>query len=146
MIVYTTSTFREALSNLVKKKKDGYSTVIADICKSLSSMPLRILRDSNDRILQTPDFRIVKLRLPNTGQQLSKANGFRLIYMVSLISEKMVLLRIYPKRGPQGIVNLIAKEYQRLIIEMTQESIESKLHEVDINRSLNTKSINFSLI
>lgn len=32
MNFYTTSTFRESLSTLLKKRKDGYRTVVDDIC------------------------------------------------------------------------------------------------------------------
>ena len=94
MNFYTTSTFRESLSTLLKKRKDGYRTVVDDICSALHEMPLNILRDTNERIIQTPLFRIVKYRLPNTGQKLSKANGFRLIYYVSLVTDDVVLLRM----------------------------------------------------
>ena len=132
MRFFTTSTFRECLSNLTKKAKDGYLTVTDDICKALQSMPDTILRETNDRILQTEEFRIVKLRLPNSGQHLSKPNGFRLIYFVSQLNDVVVLLRVYPKRGPQGVVDLVNTEYQRLLEEMMKESLACSLHEVDI--------------
>ena len=48
----------------------------------LQSMPDNIIRDSNERFIQTPKYRIVKLRISNSAQKLSKANGFRLVYMV----------------------------------------------------------------
>lgn len=143
MRFFTTSTFRECLSNLTKKSKDGYMTVRDDICNVLLSMPDNILRETSDRILQTEEFRIVKLRLPNSGQHLSKPNGFRLIYFVSQLNDVVVLLRVYPKRGPQGVVDLVDPEYQRLLEEMMQESLACTLHEIDILdalKELNTDS------
>ena len=99
-------------------------------------MEPNIIRETNDRIKQFEDFRIVKLRLPNSGQHLSRPDGFRLIYYVSLISADVTLLRIYPKRGPQGIVDLVDEEYDRLLLEMVTENNNKTLHQVDINNSL----------
>lgn len=136
MNFYTTSTFRQTLASLTKKPKEGYKSVVKDICKALLSMESKIIRDTNDRIKQFEDFRVVKLRLPNSGQHLSRPDGFRLIYYVSLISDDVALLRIYPKRGPQGIVDLVDEEYDRLLLEMVTENKNKTLHLVDIENSL----------
>lgn len=136
MNFYTTSTFRQTLTSLTKKPKEGYKSVVKDICKALFSMEPNIIRDTNDRIKQFEDFRIVKLRLPNSGQHLSRPDGFRLIYYVSLISDDVALLRIYPKRGPQGIVDLVDEEYDRLLLEMVTENNNKTLHQVDIKNAL----------
>lgn len=136
MNIYTTSTFRQTLASLTKKPKEGYKSVVKDICQALLSMEPNIIRDTNDRIKQFEDFRIVKLRLPNSGQHLSRPDGFRLIYYVSLISDDMALLRIYPKRGPQGIVDLVDEEYDRLLLEMVTENNNKTLQQVDIKNSL----------
>ena len=62
MNFYTTSTFRKTLEALIEKPKDGYGSVIKDIVEELSAMPDNSLRDTNDRVLQFKDFRLVKLR------------------------------------------------------------------------------------
>jgi len=124
------------LAALMKKSKDGYVSVSKDICDGLKAMPDNILRDTNDRIRQFAEYRVVKLRLPNSGQHLPKANGFRLIYWVSLKKDVVVLLRVYPKRGPQAAVDLVDDEYNRLLVEMLNESMASKLHQVDIESKL----------
>lgn len=142
MNFYTTSTFREALAGLTKKRKDGYISVIKDICEGLTSMPDNILRDTNDRIRQLAEYRIVKLRLPNSGQHLPKASGFRLIYWVSMKRDLAVLLRIYPKRGPQSAVDLTDEEYNRLLVEMIKESQVHNLHQVDVTNGLSEISQN----
>ena len=136
MKFYTTSTFRQTLASLTKKPKEGYKSVVKDICKALLSMEPNIIRDTNDRIKQFEDFRVVKLRLPNSGQHLSRPDGFRLIYYVSLISDDVALLRIYSKRGPQGIVDLVDEEYDRLLLEMVTENNNRTLHQVDVKNSL----------
>lgn len=80
-------------------------SVVKDICDNLQKMPDNIIRDTNDRVKQFPKFRIVKLRIPNSGQRLSRPDGFRLIYFVSLVSDYVVLMRVYPKRGPQATLS-----------------------------------------
>ena len=145
MKFYTTSTFRQTLASLTKKPKEGYKSVVKDICKALLSMEPNIIRDTNDRVKQFEDFRIVKLRLPNSGQHLSRPDGFRLIYYVSLISDDVALLRIYPKRGPQGIIDLVDEEYDRLLLEMVTENNNKTLHQVDINNSLAELDTNTSM-
>ena len=141
----TTSTFRQTVARLTKKTKDGYSTVVSDICKALQDMPDNIARDTNDRIKMYDEYRVVKLRIPNSGLRLSKANGFRLIYWVSMKRDNMVLLRVYPKRGPQGIVDIADAEYDRLLEEMIVESKCHSLHQVDIANSLAEISTSASL-
>ena len=145
MNFYTLSTFRTFLANLMRKQREGYMSVVTDICTQLQEMDDKILRDSNDRVRQFQRYRIVKLRLPNSGQKLSKSNGFRLIYWVSLLADEVVLMSIYPKRGPQGTVDLVETEYARLVEEMTDESKNNALHQVDINNSLAELSASASL-
>lgn len=136
MNYFTSSTFRETLNGLLKKRKDGYSSVSMDISQALNDMPDNILRDTNERILQTVSYRIVKLRVANSGLRLSKADGFRLIYLVSLVSDDVVLLRVYPKRGSKSMINISNAEYLRLVSEVFNESKAKMLHQVDVTNSL----------
>ena len=136
MNFYTSTTFRESLAGLTKKSKDGYSTVVRDICDALAEMQDNILRDTNDRVFQFPEYRVVKLRVANSGLKLSKSNGFRLIYWVSLLHDSVVLMRVYPKRGLQAAVDLVNAEYTRLQVEVFNESKANMLHQVDITNGL----------
>ena len=145
MDYYTSTTFRESLADLMKKSKDGYMTVVKDVCETLKDMPDNILRDTNDRVYQYPEYRVVKLRVINSGQKLSKSNGFRLIYWVSLLHDSVVLMRIYPKRGPLSAVELQNSEYTRLQNEVFSENKECKLHQVDITNDLAELSQNACL-
>ena len=43
MIFYTITTFRKNISDLTKKTKDGYQTVMTDIRNALSKMPDNVL-------------------------------------------------------------------------------------------------------
>ena len=145
MNFFTTSTFRESLADLTKRSKDGYQTVVKDICDALQSMSDDILRNTNDRVYQYPEYRVVKLRLPNSGQNLSRPKGFRLIYYVSLKHDNVVLLRVYPKRGPKSALDLTNAEYTRLQNEAYYESESKTLHQVDITHQLAELSVEGSL-
>lgn len=136
MNFFTISTFRDVVASLIKKPREGYSSVVADICAELQSMPDNILRDTNERIIQTLEYRVVKLRVANSNQKLSKSNGFRLVYLVSLITDDVFLLTVFPKRGTKGISNIPNAEYVRLLNELSQETSSKLLHQVDIANGL----------
>ena len=136
MNFFTISTFRDVVASLIKKPREGYSSVVADICAELQSMPDSILRDTNERIIQTPEYRVVKLRVANSNLKLSKSNGFRLVYLVSLITDEVFLLTVFPKRGTKGISNIPNAEYVRLLNELFQETSSKLLHQVDITKGL----------
>lgn len=136
MNFFTISTFRDVVASLIKKPREGYSSVVADICAELQSMPDNILRDTNERIIQTPEYRVVKLRVANSNLKLSKSNGFRLVYLVSLITDDVFLLTVFPKRGTKGISNIPNAEYVRLLNELFQETSSKLLHQVDITKGL----------
>lgn len=136
MNFFTISTFRDVVASLIKKPREGYSSVVADICAELQSMPDSILRDTNERIIQTPEYRVVKLRVANSNLKLSKSNGFRLVYLVSLITDDVFLLTVFPKRGTKGISNIPNAEFVRLLNELFQETSSKLLHQVDITKGL----------
>lgn len=136
MFFYTSTSFRSSISKLTRKTKDGYESVVKDICDALGSMDDSFLRETNDRIRQEQNFRIVKLRVKNSHQNLPKNDAFRLIYWVSTKSDNLVLLSIYPKRGPLGINNLTNDEFKRLLEEMLREKCDSILQKVDVADNL----------
>ena len=136
MFFYTSTSFRSSISKLTRKSKDGYESVVKDICDALGSMDDSFLRETNDRIRQEQNFRIVKLRVKNSHQNLPKNDAFRLIYWVSTKSDNLVLLSIYPKRGSLGINNLTNDEFKRLLEEMLREKCDSILQKVDVTDNL----------
>lgn len=112
-------------------------SVASDVCEALNSMPDNILRETNDRIRQEQNYKMVKLRIGNSNQNLPKNDGFRLIYWVSSKSDNLVLLKIYPKRGPLAVNNLTGAEFVRLLKELVDENKQQMLQQVDITSSLN---------
>ena len=76
------------------------------------------------------------MRVANSNLKLSKSNGFRLVYLVSLITDDVFLLTVFPKRGTKGISNIPNAEYVRLLKELSQETSSKLLHQVDITKGL----------
>ena len=73
------------------------------------------------------------------------SSTFRLIYIVSMVSDDLALLRVYPKRGAKSMVNISDAEYMRLIKEVMDESNGCKLHQVDISDMMSEVSTDGSL-
>ena len=128
--------FRMALDNLLKVKKGVYANVPTEICKAFQNVPIEQIRQNRDMILLDNDSITIKLRLPDKKQRLSKADGYRLIYMVMKKVPVVGLLTVFPKRGPLQKLDLENGELEML---MNSFSVESKAQQVmvhDINNNL----------
>lgn len=128
--------FRTALEALLKIKRGVYAGVSAEICAAFKDVPIEQIRSNRDMILMDNDSITIKLRLPDKKQRLSKADGYRLIYMVMKNIPVVALLTIYPKRGPMQKLDL---EENELVQLMNDFSIESQTHQIvihDINDNL----------
>ena len=91
MISYNSiKNFRTRLSDLLKTKRGVYSNLPDEIKLEFEESDIEKIRNNRDMILIQSEAIIVKLRLPDRRMQLSKANGYRLIYMVSTIMERVV--------------------------------------------------------
>lgn len=122
MISYKTiSTFRSHLSRLLKVKRHVYANVENEIQREFSGKPIEQVRQNNDMILLEGELVIIKLRLPDKKQHLSRKDGFRLIYLVSKTDEIVVFLDIYPKNGPLQQLDLPDEELKILVREFIQE-------------------------
>ena len=128
--------FRTALEALLKIKRGVYAGVSAEICAAFKDVPIEQIRSNRDMILIDNDSITIKLRLPDKKQRLSKADGYRLIYMVMKNIPVVALLTIYPKRGPMQKLDL---EENELVQLMNDFSTESQTHQIvihDINDNL----------
>ena len=99
--------------------------------KEFETADINTIRHNRDMILIQNDAIIVKYRLGDKRMKLSKANGYRLIYMVSTITERVVFLDIYPKRGPLQQLDIDDKEILRLIEEFNAESASHSIKEYE---------------
>lgn len=78
-------------------------------------------------VLNETQFTVIKFRIPNSGQNTSKRDGFRLIYLVHKQKEEVVFLYVYPKRGAQGLNTVDAEKIVSLLRDYVSERQESKL-------------------
>ena len=140
-IFYSTQTFRDALNKLCSKPKEGYSSVAKDICNSFKDKTIDEIRMNRDMVLCEDKLTIIKLRVPNSGQRLSKKDGFRLIYLAHKEKEEVTFLYIYPKRGKYGLVTVKDDEILSLLEEYVNEKKSSSLEMHDIDNELDILQI-----
>lgn len=125
----TTSTFRKQIEKLLKARRDVYGGVINEIKSALHNVPIEQIRMNRDMILMEDDILIVKLRLPDKKQKLSRKDGYRLIYLVSKVDNLVVFLYIYPKNGPLQQLDIDDKEVQNLVAEYNLEAENKELED-----------------
>ena len=130
MIIFKSiSTFLIRLQNLLSIRKGVYAGVPNEIKREFQTANINSIRNNRDMILIQNDAVIVKYRLGDKRMKLSKANGYRLIYMVSTIEERVVFLDIYPKRGPLQQLDLSDRDLLKLILEFNTEAENNQLQE-----------------
>lgn len=133
--------FRTALDTMLRVKRGVYAGVTEEICKAFQGIPIEQIRANRDMILMDDDSISIKLRLPDKKQRLSKADGYRLIYMVMKNVPVVVFLSIYPKRGPMQKIDLEEHELERLMNTFTTEFNSQQTVFHDIDNSLEVTSI-----
>lgn len=130
------STFRKRLVELLKVKRGVYSAAPNSICDAFKDASIEQIRQNRDMVLMNNDSVVIKLRLQDKKQHLSKSDGYRLIYLVLKERPIVIFLDIYPKRGPLQQLDIEDDEIERLVNEFTSELEASKLIAHDINDSL----------
>ena len=134
------TTFRTRLSALLKVKRGVYAAVHDEICIAFKNATIEQIRQNRDMVLLNNDAVVIKLRLPDKKQHLSKADGYRLIYLVLKEKPVVILLDVYPKRGPSQQLDIDDNEIARLVEEFYVELDSGVLVAHDINDRL--KEIN----
>jgi len=130
------ASFRSSLSALLKVKRGVYAGIPAEICNAFKGVPIDQIRANHDKILIDNDSIIIKLRLPDKWNHLSKADGYRLIYLVMRNLPVVALLAIYPKRGPMQKLDLGANELVHLLEAFKSEASTHQIGIHDINDNL----------
>lgn len=128
--------FRKRLNELLVVKRGVYGGVKDEICKEFCSSTIEQIRQNRDMILISNGSIVVKLRLPDKKQRLSKADGYRLIYMVMKQVPLVIFLDIYPKRGPKQQLDIEDNEINNLISDFIIENESNKIVLHDINNGL----------
>lgn len=134
MICFETIThFRERLQALMDYKRSVYSEAETEIKSAFKGVSIEQIRQNRDMILMQDDSIAIKLRLPDHRQRLSKKDGYRLVYLVSMIEERVAFLDIYPKRGPLQQLDIPDEELLRLLSLYVQEGNNDQLQFFDIS-------------
>lgn len=130
------SSFRDRLAALLKVKRGVYSGVTQEVCNAFCGVSIEQIRQNRDMILMDDDEVVIKLRLPDKKQKLSKSDGFRLIYMAMKSVPVVALLDVYPKRGPKQRLNIEDKEVLRLMQEFLKEMAEGMIVQHNVENGL----------
>lgn len=123
----TISNFRNRIEELLKIKRGVYKNVNSEIIREFSGKTIEEIRNNRDMILLTTENIVIKLRLPDKKQRLSKKDGYRLIYIVSKTKDNVVFLDIYPKNGPSQQLDITEKELMRLLEIFSEETYSKGL-------------------
>lgn len=126
------SSFRSRLAALLKVKRKVYANVENEIKREFTAKPIEQIRQNNDMILLEGELIVIKLRLPDKKQHLSRKDGFRLIYLVSKTDEIVVFLDIYPKNGPLQQLDIADNDLKSLLREFIDEVQDGRLEEYPI--------------
>lgn len=130
MILFKTIlSFRQRMDALLKVRRNVYQGVSEEIVREFEDQDINRIRQNRDMILLEGDLVVIKLRLPDKRQRLSRKDGYRLIYLVSKVDEIVVFLDIYPKNGPSQQLNITAEEIKRLLVEFIEEGQNGQLED-----------------
>ena len=124
--------FRQRLSDLLKVKRGVYSGITTEISKEFQNKTIEQIRANYDMIVMESDAIVIKLRLPDKRVRLSKKDGYRLIYLVSKITEFVAFLDVYPKRGPSQQLDIEDSELKRLLLCFAEEKENDLLEDYPI--------------
>lgn len=121
--------FRQRMDALLKVRRNVYQGVSEEIVREFEDKDINRIRQNRDMILLEGDLVVIKLRLLDKRQRLSRKDGYRLIYLVSKVDEIVVFLDIYPKNGPSQQLNITAEEIKRLLVEFIEEGQNGQLED-----------------
>lgn len=128
----TISTFRSRLFGLLKVRRKVYANVENEIRREFTDKSIDQIRQNNDMVLLEGDVIVIKLRLPDKKQRLSRKDGFRLIYLVSKTDEIVVFLDIYPKNGPLQQLDIADEQLKYLVRSFILEAQTASLENYSI--------------
>jgi hypothetical protein len=138
---YSISTFRTSIEQLCRKERDGYHLCKSDICNLLKDLTFQDIWAKNYLIRDLNEIRVIKLRIPNSFQNLSSADGFRLIICCNRKYKSINFLNVYPKRGKLAQMDQSPFEYKRQLKEYAESLKSNILIEHDILKELAAKQI-----
>ena len=133
---HSISTFRDSLENLCRKEKNGYHSCKKDICNQLNNQSFDNIWEMNFRVKDLDNIRVIKIRVQNSFQNLSSADGFRLIVCCNKKQQTVAFLNIYPKRGKLAQLDQSKEEFKRQLKTYLSALQNKQLVQHDINNEL----------
>ena len=133
---HSISTFRDSLERLCRKEKDGYHSCQKDICDLLKELSFDDIWEMNYRVKDLDSIRIIKIRVQNSFQNLSSADGFRLIVCCNKKYQTIAFLNIYPKRGKLGQLDQLKEDFKRQLKTYISAQQTNQLVDHDIKNKL----------
>lgn len=118
---YAITNFLRRIERLEKVRRGVYAGVREEIQKEFKDKSIEEIRINRDMILSENDLIVIKLRLPDKKQRLSKKDGYRLIYLVSKINATVVFLDVYPKNGPSRQLSITEGDLKQLLSSFIEE-------------------------
>lgn len=118
MTLYCLTSFNQTFDVLTKRPRFGYASLPLDIGIFLRGKSFEELFITPVKYLETPETRIIKARVGNSGQGGGKSGGFRLMYAAIREGEKIVLLTVYPKKGKYAMEDISDKVVEGLVEEL----------------------------
>lgn len=133
---HSISTFRNSIEQLCRKEKNGYHQCRKDICNLLKDLSFDDIWEKKYLIRDLDSIRVIKIRIPNSFQNLSSADGFRLITCCNKKHKTVNLLNIYPKRGKLALMDQSSEDYKIQLKDYLNSYKEGKMVEHDILKEL----------
>ncbi|MCC8117900.1 MAG: hypothetical protein LIP09_04010 [Bacteroidales bacterium] len=131
--IWTISTFRKSIEELLKVKRGVYAGVEDEIKKSFSNKGHQEILNTREMVLLQDDMVVIKLRMPDSRHHLSRSDGYRLLYLTYQNSPKVVLLDIYPKNGPKQLLNLTTSEITARVLTYIEENLTGNLQSFEVD-------------
>ena len=128
--------FRNAVSSLLDVKRKVYSSIIKDIMNEFKDKDIKEIVQWPINLISFNDSKIIKLRCKDSSNKRSKKDGYRVIYFVSQSLNLVVLMTVYPKRGPAQKIDLNPNELKDLILELNQEMNSKALNTISFTDPL----------
>ena len=131
MELYFTNDFYQQVARLIKKSKDGYQSCIEDIISFIDCSTLESIVSENPILRELETIKVLKIRIKNSKQKLSKRDGYRLIVIANSKNQSLTLAYIYPKMGKYGQSNISETDEINLLRKFIVESRDKTLRSFD---------------
>lgn len=103
---HSISSFRKSLRNLTSRPKDGFASLISDICNEFKDKTIEDIRNAQTICFREEKYHVTKIRIAVSSNNTGKSNGVRLYFIVLEEKDQVYFLDVYPKKGAQSMLNI----------------------------------------